>query len=102
MYAIVKSGGHQYRVEAGDVIDVERLDAQPGEQIRLDQVLMVGGQSPRIGRPLVEGARVEATVLAQTKGRKVVVFKYKNKNRYRIKTGHRQRYTRLRIDAIHA
>lgn len=102
MYAIVKSGGHQYRVAAGDVIDVERLDAQPGEQIRLDQVLMVGGESPRIGKPLVEGARVEATVLAQTKGRKVVVFKYKNKNRYRIKTGHRQRYTRLRIDAIHA
>ncbi len=102
MYAIVKSGGHQYRVAAGDVIEVERLAAQPGEQVQLGQVLLVGGDHPRVGTPVVAGAKVEATVLGHTKGRKVVVFKYKNKNRYRIKTGHRQLHTRLRIDAIHA
>jgi large subunit ribosomal protein L21 len=102
MYAIVKSGGHQYRVAEGDVIEVERLSAQPGDAVDLDQVLMIGGPTPRVGTPLVQGAKVQATVLAETRGRKVVVFKYKSKNRYRSKTGHRQTYTRLRIDTIKA
>lgn len=101
MYAIVQSGGHQYRVAAGQTVDVELLDARPGEGIILDQVLLVGGDDrPRVGRPYVEGAKVEATVVGETKGEKLTVYKYKPKNRYQIKTGHRQRYTRLKIDAI--
>jgi large subunit ribosomal protein L21 len=102
MYAIVRTGGHQYRVAQGDIIEVERLAAGTGEAVVLDQVLLVGGADTRIGSPLVEGASVRATVLDEIKGKKIVVFKYKRKNRYAVKTGHRQAYTRLRIDAIEA
>jgi len=100
MYAIIRAGGHQYRVAAGETIDVERMDVAEGDQIELGEVLLVGGDAPRVGAPLVEGAIVRATVLGEVKGEKVVVFKYRPKNRYRIKTGHRQKYVRLQIDAI--
>ena len=101
MYAIIRSGGHQYRVSEGDTLSVEKLEAEAGDSISLDEVLMIGGGgSAKSARPLVEGASVGATVLAQEKGDKITVFKYKPKKRYRIKTGHRQRYTKLRIDSI--
>jgi large subunit ribosomal protein L21 len=101
MYAVVRTGGKQYNVRAGQSIDVEKLPYDVGEEIELDEVLLVAGDGqPQIGQPLVEGAKVRATVTRQSKGRKVVVFKYKNKNRYRRKLGHRQMYTRLRIDEI--
>lgn len=101
MYAVIKTGGKQYRVSAGDSIDVERLPNGVGEQIELNQVLLVAGDSAaQIGKPLVEGARVKATVIRQVKGRKVIVYKYRPRNRYRRKKGHRQHYTRLRIDEI--
>ncbi len=101
MYAVIKTGGKQYRVSAGDSIDVERLPNGVGEQIELDQVLLVAGDSAaQIGKPLVEGARVKATVIRQVKGRKIIVYKYRPRNRYRRKRGHRQHYTRLRIDEI--
>jgi large subunit ribosomal protein L21 len=101
MYAVVKTGGKQYRVSPGDSLDVERLPFEVGEQIELDQVLLVAnGSGVQVGRPLVEGAKVKATVTRQLKGRKVIVFKYKPRNRYRRKKGHRQQYTRLRIDEI--
>jgi large subunit ribosomal protein L21 len=101
MYAIVKSGGHQYRVREGDVIDVERLEAGAGDTVTIGDVLMVGqGNDVKVGTPLVEGASVSATVVGEVKDRKVVVFKYRPKNRYRVKTGHRQKLTRLKIDAI--
>jgi large subunit ribosomal protein L21 len=101
MYAIIRTGGRQYRVAAGDTIEVERLDAEAGSSIELSDVLLVGGDDEvRVGAPLVDGALVRATVLGDVKGPKLTIFKYRPKNRYRVKTGHRQRYTRVKIDAI--
>ena len=101
MYAVIKTGGKQYRVSPGDSIEVEKLPYEVGAKIELDQVLLVAGDSnASIGQPLVEGARVKATVTRQAKGRKVIVFKYRSKKRYRRKKGHRQFLTRLRIDEI--
>jgi large subunit ribosomal protein L21 len=101
MYAVIKTGGKQYRVAPGDSIDVERLPYEVGEQIELDQVLLVAnGSGATVGQPVVEDAKVKATVTRQAKGRKVVVFKFRSSKRYRRKKGHRQFYTRLRIDEI--
>jgi large subunit ribosomal protein L21 len=101
MYAVIKTGGKQYRVSPGDTIEVEKLPHEVGESVELDQVLLiVNGSGARIGRPVVEGARVKATVTRQAKGRKVIIFKYRSSKRYRRKKGHRQNYTRLRVDEI--
>lgn len=101
MYAVVATGGKQYRVAVGDTIDVERLDAEPGSQVTLDRVLMIGGDGEaRIGTPLVEGATVLANVDAQTKAKKVIIFKMRPKKRYRLTKGHRQKLTRLTITEI--
>jgi large subunit ribosomal protein L21 len=102
MYAIVRTGGRQYRAEPGMSIDVERLPQEEGEAIDLTDVLLVVPDSgdPVIGQPLVEGAVVKATVIKQGRGRKIFVWKYKPKQRYRRRRGHRQYYTRLRIDSI--
>ncbi|HSR32164.1 MAG TPA: 50S ribosomal protein L21 [Anaerolineae bacterium] len=101
MYAVVKTGGKQYRVSPGDSIEVEKLPFEVGEKIELDQVLLVAnGSGAKIGRPLVKGAKVKATVTRQAKGRKVIIFKYRPSKRYRRRRGHRQHYTRLRIDEI--
>ena len=101
MYAVIKTGGKQYRVSPGDSIEVEKLPYDVGEKIELDQVLLIAGDAQAsIGQPLVEGAKVKATVTRQAKGRKVIVFKYRSSKRYRRKKGHRQHLTRLRIDEI--
>jgi large subunit ribosomal protein L21 len=101
MYAVVKTGGKQYRVSPGDSIDVEKLPYEVGEQVELDEVLLVAnGSGTEIGRPLVEGAKVKATVTRQAKGRKVIIFKIRPSKRYRRRKGHRQHHTRLRIDEI--
>ena len=101
MYAVVRNGGHQYRVSEGDTIEVERLDVEAGTSYTFEEVLMIGGEdAPAVGTPYLDGARVSATILGEQKGEKITVFKYKPKNRYRVKTGHRQVYTRLRIDSI--
>ncbi len=101
MYAVVRSGGRQYRVEEGDQFLVEKLPVEVGQQITLDEVLLVAGDAEvRIGTPLVEGAKVLATVVAQEKGPKIRIFKYRPKQRYRRRMGHRQTYTRLRVDEI--
>ena len=101
MYAIIRDRGTQYRVEEGQVVEVALLDADPGSQLELGEVLLVGGgDSVKVGTPLVEGAKVLAKVLDTTKGDKIVVFKYKNKKRYRRRTGHRQQYTRIAISQI--
>jgi large subunit ribosomal protein L21 len=101
MYAVIKTGGKQYRVSPGDSIDVEKLPYEVGEQIELDQVLLVvNGSGAEIGQPLVDGATVKATVTRQAKGRKVIVYKYRPSKRYRRRKGHRQPSTRLRIDEI--
>jgi len=100
-YVIIEDGGKQYRAVEGGTIEVDRYDAEPGEQIDLDRVLLFAdGDEVVFGTPLIEGAKIEATVLEQIKGPKVVVFKYKPKERYRVKKGHRQKYTRLKVDAI--
>lgn len=101
MYAVVQTGGKQYRVAVGDRIDVERLDAEPGTDITLDRVLMIAGDGDvRIGAPVVEGAKVIASVDEQTKGKKLIVFKMRPKKRYRKTQGHRQQLTRLTIKDI--
>jgi len=101
VFAIVESGGKQYRVSEGEMIDVERLAVAKGDTVTLDRVLMVAdGDQVRVGKPLVEGARVQARVVDQGRGPKIIVFKYKPKIRYRVKSGHRQSFTRLRIEQI--
>lgn len=101
MYAIMKSGARQYRAAIGDTIRVEKLPIDPGEQIELDEVLLVVDDNEvSIGKPTIDGAKVLATVVAQEKGPKITVFKYRPRKRYRRHAGHRQFYTRLRIDEI--
>jgi large subunit ribosomal protein L21 len=100
-YAIVEDGGKQYRAVEGELIDVDRYSAQEGEQIDLERVLLVSdGETVTVGTPLVSSAKVQATVVGQVKGPKIIVFRYKPKKRYRVKKGHRQQYTRLKIDSI--
>lgn len=101
MYAVVESGGKQYRVAVGQTIEVEKLPAAPGESVTLDKVLLVGeGDTVKVGQPTVENASVSATVLKHGLKRKVIIFHFMPKQRYRIKRGFRQEYTRLRIDEI--
>ena len=103
MYAVVKTGGKQYRVSPGESIDVEKLPYEVGEQVELGEVLLVAdGSDCKVGTPLVKGAKVVATVTRQAKGRKIIVYKYRPSKRYRRKRGHRQHYTRLRIDEVMA
>ena len=99
MFAVIKTGGKQYRVASGDVIKVEKLEGEAGATIALDQVLMVGDT---IGTPLVAGATVSAEVIAQDRGPKIIVFKKKRRQNYRRKNGHRQDLTVLRITEISA
>jgi large subunit ribosomal protein L21 len=104
MYAVVSSGGKQYRVEAGTTLMLERLDGGPGEpgtQVTFDRVLLIGdGDDVTIGTPIVVGASISATVLGEALGPKLIIFKFKQKVKYRRRTGHRQHMTRVRIDAI--
>jgi large subunit ribosomal protein L21 len=101
MYAIIRTGGRQYRAEVGSDIDVEKLPVEENQSIVLDDVLLVGnGDQTVIGQPRVEGASVKATVVKQFRGKKIIVFRYRHRNSYRRKTGHRQYYTRLHIDEI--
>ncbi len=101
MYAVVETGGKQYRAAPGAIVDVERLPAEVGEQVTLDRVLMIAdGDQVTVGRPTVEGAQVIATVVGQRRHRKVIFFHYVPKKRERKKRGHRQYFTRLRIEQI--
>jgi large subunit ribosomal protein L21 len=101
VYAIIKTGGKQYRVSEGDVISVEKLNFASGEKIVFDEILIVeNGGELQIGAPVVTGATVEGTVVQQGKEKKVIVFKYKPKKDYRKKQGHRQPFTRVKIEKI--
>ena len=103
MYAVIKTGGKQYRVAAGDKIKVEQIAADIGQEITLDQVLAVGqGGELKVGAPLVDGASVKATVVAQGKHDKVRIFKLRRRKHYKKSQGHRQTYTELQIDAVSA
>ncbi|GAB6088051.1 50S ribosomal protein L21 [Alkaliphilus crotonatoxidans] len=103
MYAIIETGGKQYRVQEGDTLFVEKLDAAEGDVVTIDSVLAVSKDgNVTFGTPVVAGAKVEAKVLAQGKAKKVIVFKYKPKKDFRKKQGHRQPYTKLVIEKINA
>ena len=103
MYAIIETGGKQYKVSQGDVVFIEKLDAEENAEITFDKVLMAGeGDSVKVGAPLVEGATVSAKVLKNGKAKKVVIFKMKRKKNERKRKGHRQPYTKVEITAINA
>ncbi|GAP64449.1 MAG: 50S ribosomal protein L21 [Ardenticatenia bacterium] len=102
MYAVIETGGKQYRVEEGATITVERLPVAEGEQVTFDRVLFVGGDEAKVGTPVVEGAKVIGTVLEHTKDKKKIIFRYRRKQRYRVKRGHRQPITRVKIESIEA
>ncbi|MBP3454473.1 MAG: 50S ribosomal protein L21 [Clostridia bacterium] len=101
MYAIIATGGKQYRVSQGDVIYIEKVNQDVDSTISFD-VLMIGGEEVKVGNPVVEGAKVEGKVVAQVKGEKIVIYKYKSKKNYHRKAGHRQPYTKVEITAINA
>lgn len=101
MYAVIETGGKQYRVQKGDSLFVEKLDAEAGDKIELDKVLLVSKEGELLtGKPYVDGAKVVANVVEQGKAKKVVVFKYKAKKNYRKRQGHRQPYTKIEIEEI--
>ena len=103
MYAVIKTGGKQYRVAEGQKLRVEKLAGNAGDKVTFDEVLLVGGaerDTPKIGQPLVKGASVAAEIVGQDRGKKIVVFKFKRRKNYRRKNGHRQPYTELKITGI--
>ena len=98
MFAVIKTGGKQYLVQPGDKIEVEKLDAEDGKEITFPEVLLTGYEKKSdIGAPMLKGAKVTAKVLGQTKGDKLIIFKYKSKKRYKRKIGHRQQFTQVEI-----
>lgn len=101
MYAVIETGGKQYRVEEGDTLFVEKLDVEEGDKFSFDKVLILSNEGElSAGSPYVEGAKVEANVIAQGKAKKIIVFKYKAKKNYKKKQGHRQPYTKVQIEKI--
>jgi large subunit ribosomal protein L21 len=103
MFAIVETGGKQYRVEEGQRIDVEKLEGEPGETLKLDKVLMVGqGGDVKIGTPFVSEAKVDCEIVSQGRTRKIIVFKKKRRKDYQKKQGHRQMFTTLKVKSIQA
>lgn len=102
MYAIIATGGKQYKVAEGDIIKIEKLGLEAGEEVTFDQVLAVNNGEMVVGNPTVDNAKVTATVVEEGKNKKVVVFRYKRKTGYNKKKGHRQPYTKVKIDKINA
>ena len=101
MYGIVEVKGHQYRVQEGDVIDVQKMEGDIGSKIELDQVLFIGGDAPKVGTPVVSGAKINAEIVRQARSRKVIVLR-RSPGKYIKKNGHRQHYTALKITGIKA
>ena len=102
MYAILATGGKQYKVAEGDIITIEKLGVEAGEKVTFDQILAIGGEDLMVGTPTVGGATVEASVVRAGRGKKVVVYKYKRKTGYHKKNGHRQAFTQVKIEKINA
>jgi large subunit ribosomal protein L21 len=103
MYAVVSTGGKQYKVQQGETLRIEKIPGEVGTQVTFDRVLMVAdGENVRVGQPVVEKAAVTASIVEQDKAKKILVFKYKRRKRYRRKNGHRQPFTAIRIDGIEA
>ena len=102
MYAVIKTGGKQYRVAEGQTLRVEKLQGNKGDKVTFGEVLLIGGDSLKVGQPLVQGALVNAEITAHDRGKKIVVFKFKRRKNFRRKNGHRQPYTELKITGIQA
>ena len=103
MHAVIKTGGKQYRVAEGDVLELEKLDGAPGDAISFDEVLAVGdGADMKVGAPIVDGASVKGEVVDQTRGEKIIIFKKKRRHNYRRRNGHRQFLTLVRVTGIEA
>jgi large subunit ribosomal protein L21 len=102
MYAVIRTGGKQYRVSQGDTLRVEKLAGDVGASITFDEVLMIGGEKVNVGKPLVSGAKVSAEITAQDRAKKIIVFKMRRRKNYRRKNGHRQAYTEVKITGISA
>ena len=100
MFAVIRTGGKQYRVAPNDIIEIEKIAGKPGDIIELSEVILLGGDSPKTGNPTIAGASVAAEVIEQTRGEKIIVFKKKRRKNYRRKKGHRQELTALRITEI--
>lgn len=101
MYAVIETGGKQYRVQQGDTIFIEKLDANDGDKVSFDKVLLISNEGKvEAGKPYVQNAKVEASVIENGKAKKIIVFKYKAKKNYRKKQGHRQPYTKVKIESI--
>jgi large subunit ribosomal protein L21 len=99
-YAVIRTGGKQYRVAEGDTVQVELLAGNPGDKVKFDDVLMIGGDAPKFGAPLVAGAAVEGEIVQQGRGPKLVVFKFRKRKRSRRKAGHRQSFTAVKITGV--
>ncbi len=102
MYAIIATGGKQYKVKEGDVIQVEKLESEAGETVTFDQVLMISDGDVKVGTPVIDGATVSASVVAQGKAKKIIVYRYKRKTGYHKKNGHRQPFTKVKIEKINS
>jgi large subunit ribosomal protein L21 len=102
MYAVIKTGGKQYRVSEGDTLQVEKLAGAEGDKISFDEVLLLGGDKHTVGAPTVKGAKVSAEILTQGRDKKIIVFKMRRRKNYRRKIGHRQPYTQVKITGIKA
>jgi len=103
MYAVVSTGGKQYKVQQGETLRIEKIAGEVGSRVTFDRVLMVAdGENVRVGQPVLEQAAVQASIIEQDKAKKILVFKYKRRKRYRRKNGHRQPFTAIRIDGIEA
>ncbi len=101
MYAVVEWGGKQYKIEEGSILDVEKIDGEEGSLVVFDKVLLYSdGDKIHVGNPYIEGMQVKATLEEQRKGKKVIVFKYRRRHKYRVKNGHRQRLSRVKINKI--
>ena len=98
--AVIRSGNRQYRVAEGDLIQVEKLAGNPGDSVEFGQVLLIGGDTPKIGKPTVSGAKVTGEIVRQGRGDKLVVFKFKRRKKYRRKNGHRQYFTEVKITGV--
>ena len=98
--AVIRTGGKQYRVSEGDTLAVELLAGNPGDDVEFSDILFLGGDSPKIGKPLVSGAKVTGKILAHDRGERLVVFKFKRRKRYKRKNGHRQHFTSVKITSI--
>ena len=99
-YAVIRTGGKQYRVTQGDLVRIEKLEGSPGDKITFEEVLFFGGDSPKFGSPLVAGALVHGEIVEQGRGEKIVIFKFKKRKKYKRKNGHRQSFTAVKITEV--